>query len=337
MVQPTKLLISDIPKDVARRIKVIATDIDGTFLGPKACFVPSAMNAYLKAKQAGLEVIPTTGRSLSGIRMAKASAGDLGQQFNPFPGIYLNGTTIFEKNGNQVSSSSINVDLGRKLANVVEDINKREMTNPQWAEQPEVKFAPHAHGVCPTGSNKLLPNVYATLCCYCADGPLRSGDPPNQLSDGLSAFNEGDILPVVGGWDSLFSQYHVCKFLMIFHSEECAKKYRPVIEPVIMPELRITCAVGRILEVCLEGIDKAVGLKFLGEKMGFDWTNVAAIGDSENDRSMLNVAGISVAMGNAKPEIQEIADYVTADYAHDGWAMAVNAIVEAVIKAKQCS
>ena len=36
------------------------------------------------------------------------------------------------------------------------------------------------------------------------------------------------------------------------------------------------------------------------------------IGDSENDLSMLKVAGVSVAMGNATPEVKEQADYITA-------------------------
>jgi hydroxymethylpyrimidine pyrophosphatase-like HAD family hydrolase len=38
---------------------------------------------------------------------------------------------------------------------------------------------------------------------------------------------------------------------------------------------------------------------------------VIAIGDSWNDREMLEVAGLGVAMGNAIVELKEIADYVT--------------------------
>ena len=47
------------------------------------------------------------------------------------------------------------------------------------------------------------------------------------------------------------------------------------------------------------------------------------IGDSENDLSMLKVAGVSVAMGNATPEVKEQADYITADNQHGGVAQAI--------------
>lgn len=38
---------------------------------------------------------------------------------------------------------------------------------------------------------------------------------------------------------------------------------------------------------------------------------IIAFGDGENDMEMLRFAGIGVAMGNADPEVKEIADYVT--------------------------
>lgn len=41
-------------------------------------------------------------------------------------------------------------------------------------------------------------------------------------------------------------------------------------------------------------------------------------GDGQNDREMLQAAGVGVAMGNAAPEIQAIADKVTASNDEDG-------------------
>jgi hypothetical protein len=43
-----------------------------------------------------------------------------------------------------------------------------------------------------------------------------------------------------------------------------------------------------------------------------------AIGDSDNDSSMLMAAGFPVAMGNATDNIKSIARYVTDDNEHDG-------------------
>ena len=48
-----------------------------------------------------------------------------------------------------------------------------------------------------------------------------------------------------------------------------------------------------------------------------------AVGDSGNDLSMIEDAGLGVAMGNATPEILAVADAVTADNNHDGVALAI--------------
>ena len=48
-----------------------------------------------------------------------------------------------------------------------------------------------------------------------------------------------------------------------------------------------------------------------------------AIGDSDNDLSMLRMAGLGVAMGNAPVHIQAAADAVTADNVRDGVARAI--------------
>ena len=42
-----------------------------------------------------------------------------------------------------------------------------------------------------------------------------------------------------------------------------------------------------------------------------------------NDVELIEAAGFGVAMGNAMPEVQAMADYVTADIDHDGLAQAI--------------
>ena len=48
-----------------------------------------------------------------------------------------------------------------------------------------------------------------------------------------------------------------------------------------------------------------------------------AVGDSGNDLSMIQAAGLGVAMGNAMPEVLAAADVTTADNNHDGVALAI--------------
>lgn len=59
-------------------------------------------------------------------------------------------------------------------------------------------------------------------------------------------------------------------------------------------------------------------------KLGIEAENVIAFGDGENDRSIIEYAGIGVAMGNAVQEILDIADEVTNTNDEDGIAEILN-------------
>jgi hydroxymethylpyrimidine pyrophosphatase-like HAD family hydrolase len=52
-----------------------------------------------------------------------------------------------------------------------------------------------------------------------------------------------------------------------------------------------------------------------------------AVGDSENDYSMINAAGIGVAMGNASDDIKAIADYITTTNEEDGVGEAIKKFI----------
>jgi Cof subfamily protein (haloacid dehalogenase superfamily)/HAD superfamily hydrolase (TIGR01509 family) len=54
---------------------------------------------------------------------------------------------------------------------------------------------------------------------------------------------------------------------------------------------------------------------------------IATIGDMPNDVPMLSVAGHSIAMGNASPEVQRFARHVTSSNEEDGFARAVDTFI----------
>ncbi|MCR4434698.1 MAG: Cof-type HAD-IIB family hydrolase [Clostridiales bacterium] len=76
-------------------------------------------------------------------------------------------------------------------------------------------------------------------------------------------------------------------------------------------------------EIVNRGVNKGNALKFLSEKMNLDREEIVAIGDNENDYSMIRFAGVGIAMGNAENFIKEIADYITLDNDNNGVAAAV--------------
>ncbi|MDT2754618.1 Cof-type HAD-IIB family hydrolase [Enterococcus pseudoavium] len=73
-------------------------------------------------------------------------------------------------------------------------------------------------------------------------------------------------------------------------------------------------------EFTAKGIDKAKALKAVFPTLGISANNVIAFGDGQNDRSIIEYAGIGVAMGNAAEELKMLADDVTFSCDEDGIA-----------------
>lgn len=74
------------------------------------------------------------------------------------------------------------------------------------------------------------------------------------------------------------------------------------------------------LEIMPQSIDKAYSLGILLEYLKTDAAHMICCGDSYNDCSMIQMAGLGVAMANAKEETKEVADYITRSNDEDGIA-----------------
>lgn len=79
----------------------------------------------------------------------------------------------------------------------------------------------------------------------------------------------------------------------------------------------------RFLEFVDSAVSKAAALQKLGEYLSIPREQTVAIGDGENDLSMLRYAGLGVAMANASESVQSQCDYVTASNSDDGAAQAI--------------
>ncbi len=65
----------------------------------------------------------------------------------------------------------------------------------------------------------------------------------------------------------------------------------------------------------------------LAALLGVGRDELACIGDMDNDIAMLNVAGLSIAMGNAPDHVKAAAQHVTDTNNDEGWARAVRTLV----------
>lgn len=77
------------------------------------------------------------------------------------------------------------------------------------------------------------------------------------------------------------------------------------------------------MEITGEGVNKGTGLKLLCGHLGLPLSQTAAVGDGENDRELLRLAGLAVAMENASASIRVAAAVTVPDCDHDGAAVAM--------------
>lgn len=65
----------------------------------------------------------------------------------------------------------------------------------------------------------------------------------------------------------------------------------------------------------------------VAERLGISPESIISFGDSYNDKEMLQLSGLGVAMDNAVPELKKIADFVTLSNQDDGVALALETLL----------
>ena len=91
--------------------------------------------------------------------------------------------------------------------------------------------------------------------------------------------------------------------------------------------IEVVCGGFNNFEISKAGVTKATGLQALTAHLGVTMEETMAVGDSENDLSMINAAGIGVAMGNASDDVKAIANYITTSNEEDGVGEAIKRFI----------
>ena len=116
--------------------------------------------------------------------------------------------------------------------------------------------------------------------------------------------------------------FPVVKFLLLDDGD-----YLATVEPKVKAALGKNFAVYRsepyFLEVLPKGIDKAQSLERLLQHLGMTKKEMIACGDGYNDLTMIQYAGLGVAMENAVLPVRKAADYITASNNEDGVGLVV--------------
>lgn len=100
--------------------------------------------------------------------------------------------------------------------------------------------------------------------------------------------------------------------------------YLKTIEPIVKEHFKDRLNVYRsepfFLEIMPQSIDKAHSLGKLLNHLGLSKEQLISCGDGFNDISMIEYAGLGVAMANAQSKVKESADYITLSNNEDGVA-----------------
>ena len=81
------------------------------------------------------------------------------------------------------------------------------------------------------------------------------------------------------------------------------------------------------LDVTHPDANKGTVVKTLSTRLTIPISEIATIGDMPNDVLMFRNSGLSIAMGNASPEVQAQADLVTDSYDDEGFAKAMERFI----------
>jgi Cof subfamily protein (haloacid dehalogenase superfamily) len=117
--------------------------------------------------------------------------------------------------------------------------------------------------------------------------------------------------------------FHPCKCMIVSEDEEALTALETHWKKRLDGTLDVFRSENYFLEIVPQYIDKANTLSVLLEKLDVDAKEVIAIGDGVCDVTMLQLAGLGVAMGNAQDSVKACADHVTESNGEDGVAKVV--------------
>ena len=80
-------------------------------------------------------------------------------------------------------------------------------------------------------------------------------------------------------------------------------------------------------EITHTNAQKGIAVESYAQQKGYTMDQVATIGDSLNDRSMLKMAKYSYAMDNASPEVKAMAKFIAPSNREDGVALVIEQIL----------
>ena len=277
---------------MARDIKIIALDLDGTLLDSQKRLSDGNRAALEEAAAKGVLIVPTTGRFFG---MMPQSIRDL-----PFVryAITINGAQVYDREtGTAIVREEIPLDMALDIMRLLDGYDViYDCYRSNWGWMTE------------SLQNKA--EDYATDAHYVKMVREFRNAVPELKAYLESTASEGDVQKVM-----LFARNTP-------GSEAVTKAITEAVRERF-PQIKATSSTWNNLELNIATAHKGNSLRRFAEHLGYALDNCMAIGDGMNDLSMIEAAGLGVAMSNAHPLVIAAADHVTASNDEDGVAKAI--------------
>lgn len=277
-------------------IKIISLDLDGTLLDSQKRLSEENRAALEEAAAKGVHIVPTTGRFFG---MMPQTVRDL-----PFVryAITINGAQVYDRETDTaIVREEIPLGMALDLMRLIDNydvIYDCYRSNWGWMTQ----------------SLQEKAEDYATDTHYLKMVREFRNPVPDLKAHLESTAAEGDVQKVM-----LFARNKP-------GSEAVTKAIADAVAERF-PLIKTTSSTWNNLELNIATAHKGNSLRRFAEHLGFTLDNCMALGDGTNDLSMIEAAGLGVAMSNAHPLVLAAADHVTVSNDENGVAKAIRDFV----------
>jgi Cof subfamily protein (haloacid dehalogenase superfamily) len=264
-------------------IKLLVLDIDGTITGDSNTLSVTVKEVIAAVQAKGIKVAIATGRMYCSALRFHQEIG------STLPLIAYQGAWIQDPGNDQIHR---HLPVSREIT--------QELL--EYFEQPDLRSLLSVH-------------FYINDQLYVREITKETDN--YQQRSGVTAISVGDLRQLL--------DHEPTKILALSEDANLTQqlladlrlKYKPT-------DLYLTTSVPTFLEAANTHVNKGNAVRYLAEEMlGLENHHVMTIGDNFNDVEMLDYAGISVAMGNAPPEVQAIANWVAPSIELDGATIAI--------------
>ncbi|MDL2224863.1 HAD hydrolase family protein [Eubacteriales bacterium OttesenSCG-928-M02] len=255
------------------RIRMIATDLDGTYMPNLVELVEENIKAVGEAKKAGIKVVPCTGRHWGFARYALASAN--------FDGLCITSNGAAIRDTQTGEDKRVHLIDPARLPAVVQYLSGRGKVIASTRDS----FFVHS------------PEQEAFLV-------VEESYPINSPY-GIRRASYRD-------WETMLEACNSQVERLVYRVEDTGLDAICTVQEAlasILP-LEVTSPFPGAMELMAKGCTKANGVKEVAELYGIPREAVLAIGDNINDMSMVTWAGVGVAVDSGQDELKQVADIV---------------------------